>query len=141
MRDAHADFLAQATMVVVASVSSGGLSCSPRGGPPGTVGRVVDPETIWVPDAASGRIHETVRNLMSDPRIGLLFMAPPRLEALRVQGMARLTVDPMALSAFAGADPEVRSVLVVDVQDVRLSGRGPLGRAGAWDADGAVLQG
>lgn len=126
----HARFLAASSMVVIATVDSGGLTCSPRGGPPGTMALIRDDHTLWVPDAAHGRVHQTVRNLMADPRIGLVFLVPTRLEALRIQGLARVTVDPEALAPFEGED--VRSVLVVDVQEVRLSGQGPLGRAGLW---------
>jgi uncharacterized protein len=130
--DAHAGFLAAASLVVVATVGTGGLTVSPRGGPPGTMAVLRDAGTLWLPDAAVGRVHQTVRNLMADPRIGLCFMAPGREEALRVEGVARVTVDPEALAAFAGVEPTARSVLVVDVEEVRLTGRGPLARAGVW---------
>jgi predicted pyridoxine 5'-phosphate oxidase superfamily flavin-nucleotide-binding protein len=135
----HIAFLAAASLVVVATVDSGGLTCSPRGGPPGSLGLVRDARTVWVPDAARGRIHQTVRNVMLDPRVGLVFLAPTRLESLRIQGVARLTVDPAAIAAFGDADPPTRSVMVVDVQEVRLSGRGPLTRAGVLG--GAVSSG
>jgi uncharacterized protein len=130
----HADFLAEASMVVVATVAHDGLTCSPRGGPAGTLGLVHDPSTLWLPDAARGRVHQTVRNLMGDPRVGLVFLAAGRHESLRIQGLARVTVDPQALQAFPDADPPIRSVLVVDVQEVRLSGRGPVARSGLWGA-------
>lgn len=131
--DTHADFISGATMVVVASIGHGGVTCSPRGAPAGRIARVQDAHTIWVPDAAGGRVHQTVRNLMEDPRLGLLFMAPPREQVLRIEGMARVTADAEALAAFPDLDPPVRSVMVVDVQAVRMSGRGPVQRAGFWE--------
>lgn len=129
---AHLAFLAAATLVVLATIDHGGVTCSPRGGPAGSLALVRDPATLWVPDAAGGRIHQTVRNLMVDPRLGLLFMAPGRCDVLRVEGMARVSADPEALGAFPQFDPPVRSVLVVDVQSVRPSGSGPLSRAALW---------
>ena len=131
----HVDFLAEASMVVVATVGRGGLTCSPRGSRPGGVASVRDPRTIWVPDADWGWGHQTVRNLMDDPRVGLVFMAPTRLQSLRVQGTARVTVDPEALAHWTGDDAPARSVIVVDVDEVRLSGRGPLARAGVWGTE------
>lgn len=130
--DEHLAFLQMATMVVVASIDHGGVTCSPRGGAPGSLALVRDPQTVWVPDAAGGRMHQTVRNLMGDPRLGLLFLVPWRQEVLRLQGMARVSADPEALKAFPVLDPPVRSVLVVDVQSVRLSGSGPVTRAALW---------
>lgn len=138
--EAHADFIADATMVVVASIGHGGVTCSPRGATPGLIARVEDARTIWVPDAAGGRVHQTVRNLMEDPRLGLLFMAPPREQVLRIEGMARVTADTEALAAFAVLDPPVRSVMIVDVQAVRMSGRGPVQRAGVWEDPAAAAR-
>lgn len=124
-------FLAAATLVVIATIDHGGLTCSPRGGSAGSLAHVADDSTMWVPDGG-GRIHRTVRNLLGDPRVGLLFLVPARQQVLRVQGTARLSADPMALAAFPQLDPPVRAVVVVDVQSVRLSGTGPLTRASLW---------
>jgi predicted pyridoxine 5'-phosphate oxidase superfamily flavin-nucleotide-binding protein len=130
--DGHRAFIRTATLVVVSTVGHGGVACSPRGTRPGAAAAVIDDQTMWVPDAAGGRMHQTVRNLMDDPRIGLLLLAPPIQRVLRVEGLARVTADPVALTAFGDLDPPVRTVLVVDVQAVRLSGTGPAVRAGLW---------
>lgn len=144
LSDQHLAFLARATMVVLASIDLDGVTCSPRGGTAGSVVLVHDAQTLWVPDAAGGGLHQTVHNVLADPRVGLLFMAPPQPCVLRVQGLARISVDAMALAAFPSLDPPLRSVLVVDVQSVRLSGRGPVQRAGLWavglpDGDDAAV--
>ncbi|WP_370326325.1 pyridoxamine 5'-phosphate oxidase family protein [Euzebya sp.] len=125
----HVAFIGAATLVVVATADPGGLTCSPRGGAPGTVALVRDDRTLWLPDQG-GRIHQTVGNLMNDPRIGLLFMAPAHERTLRVEGTARVAADDEARAPFAldGAGPS--TVLVVDVHRVRLSGVGPLRRSG-----------
>lgn len=130
--DLHRAFIHRATLVVVSTVAHGGVTCSPRGARPGDAAAMVDSRTMWVPDAAGGRVHQTVRNLMDDPRIGVLLLAPPDPRMLRIEGLARVTADPEALAGFGALDPPVRSVLVVDVQTVRLSGTGPAERAGLW---------
>ena len=139
----HVDFLAAATMSVVATVGRGGLTCSPRGGPAGTAAVVHDPRVLWVPDVERGRIHQTVRTLMDDPRVGLVVLVPGRYESLRVQGTARVTTDPDALAVVSTRGVQARSLLVVDIDEVRLTGRGPLERAGVWDhpPDAAALGG
>jgi uncharacterized protein len=128
----HRRLLDQATLVVLATLSNDGIACSPRGGPAGTLAHLADDHTLWVPDAAVGRIHETVRNLLLDPRLGLLYIAPSHDEVLRIQGIARISADPEALQPFEDLEPAVRSVMVVDVQAVRISGRGPMRRAHLW---------
>lgn len=126
------DLLNQATLSVVSTVKGGGLSCSPRGGDAGSLVIAQDDRTLWLADRAVGRVHETVRNLMADPRIGLLLMAPGRHDTLRIGGTARVTADAEAVGAFATEGVDASSVLVVAVLDVRRSGRGPLRRAGLW---------
>lgn len=126
--DDHRAFLGDATLVVVATADSAGLTCSPRGGDAGTLAVVKDDRTLWLPDAG-GRIHQTVHNLMADPRIGLLFVAPGREDTLRVQGTARVSADSAALATATLDGLAPQTVIVVDIQHIRVSGRGPLRRA------------
>ncbi len=125
--------LRAATLLVVSTGAADGLSVSPRGGRAGEIALVRDARTVWLADEAVGRVHETVTNLLADPRIGLVAMAPGRHDTLRVRGTARVTVDPATIDAFGDLNP--RSVIVVDVSDVRRAGRGPLLRAGLWQDD------
>ncbi|MGI9016911.1 MAG: pyridoxamine 5'-phosphate oxidase family protein [Euzebya sp.] len=126
---AHLAFLDHATFVVVSTADHAGLTCSPRGGAAGTLASVRDGRTLWLPDVA-GRIHQTVHNLMIDPRIGLLFMVAGQDEVLRIAGTARVSASAEPLAEVSRPGLSATTVIVVDVQRVRTSGTGPLKRAG-----------
>ncbi|HYH10615.1 MAG TPA: MSMEG_1061 family FMN-dependent PPOX-type flavoprotein [Thermoanaerobaculia bacterium] len=84
-------FIELAPFLVIASAGADGLDASPRGGEPGFV-RVVDDVTLHIPDAAGNNRLDTLENLVTDGRIGLLFLIPGVDETLRVNGTARLTI-------------------------------------------------
>ena len=82
-----------APFVVLASCGPEGLDCSPRGDPPGFV-RVVDPHTLVIPDRRGNNRIETLRNLVRDPRLALLFLIPGVGETMRIIGRAEISTDP-----------------------------------------------
>ncbi len=80
---------------VLATVGPGGLDASPRGDPPGFV-VVRDDKTLLMPERRGNNRIDSLRNIVADPRVGLLFLIPGVGETLRVNGRAR---DPMAGSS------------------------------------------
>ena len=72
-------YIEASPFVLVASSGPGGIDCSPRGDPAGFV-RVVDERTLMLPDRRGNNRLDTLRNLVVDPRIGLLFLVPGRLD-------------------------------------------------------------
>ena len=88
----HRAYIDASPFVVVASSGPGGLDCSPRGDPAGFI-RVVDERTLHLPDRRGNNRLDTLRNLVVDPRIGLLFLIPGIGVTLRVNGTAVLSTD------------------------------------------------
>ena len=82
-----------APFVVLATNGPEGLDCSPRGDPPGFV-RVVDEHTLLIPDRRGNNRIDSLRNLVRDPRIALLFLIPGVGETMRIIGRAKLSTDP-----------------------------------------------
>ena len=82
-----------APFVVLATNGPEGLDCSPRGDPPGFV-RVVDEHTLLIPDRRGNNRIDSLRNLVRDPRIALLFLIPGVGETMRVIGRAKISTDP-----------------------------------------------
>ena len=74
-----------APFVVLATSGPEGLDCSPRGDPPGFV-RVVDEHTLLIPDRRGNNRIDSLRNLVRDPRISLLFLIPGVGETMRING-------------------------------------------------------
>ena len=83
-------FIAQSPFVLVASGGPEGLDCSPRGDAPGFV-RVVDERTLQLPDRRGNNRIDTLRNLVVDPRIALLFLVP--FIVLLLMGGGRYSVE------------------------------------------------
>src|SRR5689334_22448381 len=67
-----------------------GLDCSPRGDRHGFV-RIVDDKTLMMPDRRGNNRVDSLRNIVRDPRIALLFMIPGSGTTLRLNGRAHLT--------------------------------------------------
>lgn len=116
----------------LATSGPGGLDCSPRGDPKGFV-RVVDDRTIVVPDRRGNNRIDSMRNLIHDPRIALLFLIPGVSETLRVMGRATISTDPGLCESFAMHGKVPRSVLVIDVDRVFFQCAKAIVRSKLWD--------
>jgi hypothetical protein len=107
-------FIEASPFVVLASAGPGGLDCSPKGDGPGFV-RVLDENTLAIPDRPGNNRIDTLRNLVVDPRLALLFLVPSRSETLRVNGRAAISIDEELLASFAVEGKAPRSVIRVTV--------------------------
>src|SRR5258705_5108472 len=92
-------FIDKAPFVVVATVGPEGLDCSPRGDPPGFV-RVRDNKTVLIPDRRGNNRIDSLRNVVRDPRVALLFMIPGIWNTLRINCPAEICTDPELLASF-----------------------------------------
>ncbi len=108
-------FIEKAPFVVLATSGPGGLDCSPRGDPAGFV-RVLDRKRVLVPDRRGNNRLDSLRNLIGDPRVSLLFLIPGVNETLRINGRARILVDEALAASFAinGKTPTVLLEVTAD---------------------------
>ena len=109
-----------------------GLDCSPRGDRPGFV-RVHDEKTLMLPDRRGNNRIDSLRNIVRDPRAALLFLIPGVGNTLRVNGRARLSVEPALLDSFAVEDKAPRSVMVMTVDAVYFQCARALVRSELWN--------
>ncbi|HZF68727.1 MAG TPA: MSMEG_1061 family FMN-dependent PPOX-type flavoprotein [Gemmatirosa sp.] len=100
---------------VLATVGAGGLDASPRGDAPGFVA-VHDARTLRLPERRGNNRVDSLRNILEDPRVALLFLIPGRGETLRVNGRARLLTGPGVLAPFAVAGRLPTCVIEVHVE-------------------------
>jgi PPOX class probable FMN-dependent enzyme len=108
-------FVERSPFVCVATASAdGGLDVSPRGDPAGFV-RVLDERTLLLPERPGNRLADTLVNLLSDPRIALLFLIPGVGDTFRVNGTAVITDDQelLAASVHEGKVPKLGIVVSV----------------------------
>ena len=118
--------------VALATAGPEGLDCSPRGDKPGFV-RVRDDKTLLIPDRRGNNRTDSLKNIVRDPRIALLFLIPGVGETLRVNGRAVISVEPALLDSFAIDGKAPRSVLVVTVERIYFQCTKALVRSRLWD--------
>ena len=126
-------FIEAAPFAILASSGSGGLDASPRGDAAGFV-HVEDSKTLYLPDRRGNNRIDTLRNIVEDPRVALLFLVPGVGETLRVNGTAQISVDPELLTRFAVNGQPPKSVLRLNVTSVYFQCSRAVIRAGLWDA-------
>jgi uncharacterized protein len=132
LNEVYRKLIEAAPFVVIATGGPGGLDCSPKGDLPGFV-RIVDDKTLMIPDRPGNNRLDGFKNLMSDPRIALLFLIPGCAETLRVNGRASVSVDPALRESFAVNGKPARAVLVVDIETVFFHCAKAIVRAKLWD--------
>jgi PPOX class probable FMN-dependent enzyme len=116
----------------LATIGPDGLDCSPRGDPSGFV-KVVDDKTVIVPDRRGNNRIDSLRNLISDPRVALLFLIPGVSETLRIMGRATISTDPGLCNGFIMQGKAPRSVLVIKVDKVFFQCAKAIVRSRLWD--------
>lgn len=130
----HRRFIETAPFLVLATSGDDGLDCSPRGDPAGFV-HVVDERTVLLPDRRGNNRLDSLRNIVTDPRVALLFLIPGIGITLRVNGRARLLTDDDLRARFAMGDK--LPALVVEITAERVYTQCPkaLVRSKLWDPD------
>ena len=103
--------IAASPFFVLATNGPDGLDCSPRGDLPGFV-TVNDAKTLLIPDRRGNNRLDSLKNLLSDNRIGMLFLIPGYGETLRVSGTAVLSTDPELCARFEMAGKLPACVIV-----------------------------
>ena len=121
-----------APFAVLATSGPGGLDASPRGDGPGFV-TIEDEKTLLLPDRRGNNRTDSLRNIIGDPRVALLFLIPGIGETLRVNGRASISIEPALLRRFAVEGKEPRSVLVIAVDTVYFQCSRAVVRADLWN--------
>jgi hypothetical protein len=124
--------IARSPFVVLATGGPDGLDTSPRGDAPGFV-QVQDDKTLLLPDRKGNNRIDSLRNILADPQVALLFMIPGVGETLRVNGRASITTAPEVLERFRVEDALPRSVIVVKVDTVFFQCSRALWRSKLWE--------
>jgi uncharacterized protein len=125
-------FVEAAPFVALATRGPEGLDCSPRGDGPGFV-RVRDEKTLLLPDRRGNNRIDSLRNIVRDPSVALLFLIPGIGETLRVNGRARISVEPSLLESFAIDGKAPKSVIVITVDAVYFQCARAILRSELWN--------
>ncbi|MEO6339454.1 MAG: pyridoxamine 5'-phosphate oxidase family protein [Caulobacteraceae bacterium] len=124
--------IAASPFVALATCGPEGLDCSPRGDQAGFV-RVHDEKTLMMPDRMGNNRVDSLANIVRDPRVALMFLIPGVGNALRVNGRAKLSVDPDLLASFAVKERSPRSVIVMTVDAIYFQCARAIVRSELWN--------
>ena len=129
----YAAFIKASPFCLLATSGDEGLDCTPRGDGPGFVA-IEDAHTLLLPDRRGNNRVDSLRNIVRDPRVALLFLIPGVGETLRVNGRAVISTDPALLARFVENGKPPKSVLRVTAERVYFQCPKALIRSHLWDA-------
>lgn len=130
--DDYGSLIAASPFVVIATSGPEGLDCSPRGDPAGFV-RIVDNKTLMIPDRRGNNRVDSLRNLVRDPRIAMLFLLPGIGTTMRVNGRATLSTNVALRESFAMGDKVPACVIVITVESIYTQCQKAIARSKLWD--------
>ena len=133
-------FIEAAPFFALASAGADGLDCSPRGDAPGFV-QVADGKTLLIPDRRGNNRIDSLRNIVRDPRVALLFLIPGVSETMRINGRAALSTDPELLESFKVDGKAPRCIIVVTVERAYFQCAKAIVRSKLWDPTRHVPRG
>jgi len=125
-------FIEAAPFFALATSGPEGLDCSPRGDAPGFV-RVADEKMLLIPDRRGNNRIDSLRNILADPRVALLFLIPGVGETIHVIGRASILTDPAFTESFIVNGKAPRTVIVVAVERVFYQCTKAIVRSKLWD--------
>jgi PPOX class probable FMN-dependent enzyme len=130
-------FIEAAPFAALATIGPEGIDCSPRGDLPGFV-RIHDPKTLMLPDRRGNNRVDSLRNIVRDPRVALMFLIPGSGTTIRVNGRAHLSIDPHLLASFEVEGKAPRSVMVMTVDEIYFQCARAIVRSDLWNPDKRV---
>jgi PPOX class probable FMN-dependent enzyme len=133
----HEAYLAVATFFCLASGRAEGLDASPRGGPAGFV-KVIDPHHVVFADWPGNNRIETLRNLVADDRIAMLFLFPGLEVFLRINGRGSIATDDDLLDRLKEGGKRPKTAILVSIDQVLFHCGKAINRAGLWQAGARI---
>ena len=126
-------FIDASPFAVLATCAPEGLDCSPRGDLPGFVRVSDDGRTLVMPDRHGNNRADSLRNIVRDGRVALLFMIPGHGNTLRVNGRAHVSIEPGLLASFDVEGKTPRRAGVIDVEAAYFQCARALVRSDLWN--------
>lgn len=129
---AYRQHIEAAPFLALATVGPEGLDCSPRGDR-GNAVTIVNEKTLMMPDRRGNNRIDSLRNIVRDPRVALMFLIPGSNTILRVNGRAIVTADQDICAPFEIEGKPPRSVIAIDVDAAYFQCARALIRSELWN--------
>lgn len=117
INDSYQKFIEASPYCILSTYGEKGIDCTPRGDPAGFV-RVIDKKTILLPDRKGNNRIDSLRNILLNSQVGLIFLVPNVGETIRVAGHAEILVDEELNASFAIKGKPALSVLKITVDKI-----------------------
>ena len=109
-------FIAASPFIILSTATKDGIDCSPKGDAPGFV-QLLDDRTLLIPDRPGNNRIDGMKNIIANPKVGIIFMVPGVNETFRVNGVAHISADPALLARCLVQGKPPRAVIVVAVDE------------------------
>ena len=126
-------FIEAAPFVIMATSTADGIDCSPKGDAPGFI-KILDERTLLIPDRPGNNRIDGMKNLIDNPKIGLIFMVPGADETYRVNGTVTISTDPDLMARCEANGKPPRTVIVVTVEEAFNHCSKAFARSKLWSA-------
>ncbi len=133
---AYRHWIGQSRFLILTTVGPEGTDASPRGDD-GPVVREIDPGTLALPDWYGNNRIDSLRNIVRDPRVSLMFFVAGSTNVVRVNGRARLTADEELRQSFSRGGKLPRMVALIGIGEVYFQCARALVRSGFWSGRAA----
>ena len=137
LTDFHIQYLRKATFFCLATGSSDGMECSPRGGDPGLV-QVIDSKTVCFADWPGNNKIASLRNISEHESVAMLFIFPGLDVFMRINGRAGVTVDETTLDRLSEGSRRPKTAVVVRIDSVFYHCGKAINRAGLWKEESRI---
>jgi PPOX class probable FMN-dependent enzyme len=130
----YAAFIEASPFAALATSGPEGLDCSPRGDLAGFV-RIDNPRRLLMPDRRGNNRADSLKNIIRNPSVALLFLVPGSGTTLRVNGRGHISVDAALCASFSVEGKPARSVIVIDVEAVYFQCARAIRRSDLWNPE------
>ena len=134
----YARWIEASRFCILSTVGPGGTDASPRGDD-GPVARILDAETLALPDWRGNNRLDSLRNVVADGRVSLMFLVPGATNVVRVNGTARLTADAALCESFAKAGKMPRTVVLIRIGELYFQCAKAILRSRIWSGEDESL--
>lgn len=131
---AYRKWIMESRFCILSTVGPEGTDASPRGDD-GPVVRELDPGTLAMPDWRGNNRIDSLRNIVSDGRVSLMFMVPGSNNVIRVNGQAIVTADPDLCESYMQNGKHPRSVIIIAIKEIYSQCARALMRAKLWSGE------
>lgn len=131
----YKSWISQSRFFALATHGTDGLDCSPRGDRPEQAFKILDEKTLLIPDRRGNNRLDSLKNIIENPQVALMFLIPGINEALRIIGEAVIATDHDLINLFTADGTPPKSVIYVNIKAVYFQCARSLIRSDLWNTD------